>query len=133
MSKKTCDINDAFNKLEKNTKGISGLLKDLNAVMENLSSAMREKTAARTSMTNIQIRAFSEFREFYADGTTELRHELSRLSAQKKRVMADIMAEDADFNRLYYRLLNITKRQIVTITNISGIISAARDTLELIA
>jgi len=127
------DIDNAFNKLEKNTKGISGLLKDLGAVMESLSAAIREKTAARALMTNMQIRAFSEFREFYTDGTAEVRHELSRLSTMKKRVIAELMAEDADYNRLYYRLLNITKRQILTITNITGIISAARDTLELIA
>ncbi|MCL2704048.1 MAG: hypothetical protein FWE91_10645 [Defluviitaleaceae bacterium] len=129
------DIDNAFARLDKYTKGISDLLKDLNTVMGSLQSAMRIKHIKREAMTDAQIKAFSEFREFYADEAAELSLELSRLSGEigTGGLENRIMTEDADFNRLYTWLMNISKRQYEAITGINGIITAARSTLELIA
>jgi hypothetical protein len=130
---KTRDIDDALGKLENNTKGITVLLNDLGDIVKNLTSALKIKSAAKEPMTELQIKAFSSFQSFYSDETAEISHELLRLSGLKKRVMSEIMSENADFFRLYNRLLNISKRQHNTISNLNNVISAARDTLELIA
>ena len=127
------DIDNAFDRLDRNTKGITYMLKDLDNVMGKISAAMRNKSATRQAMSDTQIRAFSAFQGFY-ESIRELRQELLCLSGDiGTGGMKNGINDDVDFDLLYKWLLNISKRQNDAIANISGILSAARDTLQLIA
>ena len=135
---KAWDIDAAFDNLNKNSKGISSLMKDLSGLTENISAAMRAKSLAREPMTEDQISAFSSFNEIYAGKAAGLASDLDFLTryfemGDKNGIIDDLFAEGADFGMLYGWLMNISQRQRQAIANINGIISAARDTLQLIA
>lgn len=129
------DIEAAFEGIDRNAKGISRLLKDLNSEMGKMSAVMQLKSITKESMSEEQIQVFSDFSAFYSDGTENLNETLSHISGDinDHALRSEIMADDTDFNAIYGQLMNITDNQSAAITNISCMIKAAKDTLELIA
>ena len=77
---KAWDIDKAFDWLDKNTKGISKMIKELNNVMMKLQRLMRLKSAAREAMTESQIMALAAFQDYYDEEVEFLTASLARLS-----------------------------------------------------
>lgn len=132
------EIDAAFDKLNKNTKGIVSLVRDLRSLRARIAAAMRAKSLARESLTEDQISAFADFTAYYNGEAATLTQELSWLTHYNEMgdvhdIIEELSSREVDIELLYGWLINISERQRRAIRNLDGIVEAARKTLYLIA
>ncbi|MDR1704119.1 MAG: hypothetical protein LBS19_05485 [Clostridiales bacterium] len=124
-------IDAVFDSVDRNSKSIVALLKDMGGSVGELNDTMRRKSAAREHMSEEQIQAFSSFNRYYTDRTAVLNNKLASISGGTglESIKNEIMSDDTDYAQLYDKLNSITDNQYDAIAAINGIIRAAKDTL----
>ena len=129
------DVDMAFESIDKNSKGISKLLKDLNNVMGKMNTVMQLKSMTKEVMSEEQVSAFQGFSQYYNEETGVLNETLSTISnkMELKNIKLEIASESTDCEEVYNQLKIISDHQYDAIININKIITAAEDTICVIA